>query len=154
MHLGILFGIIWWLSKIMGFLKPARAVICAIAIAVFLLIVPPRAPTLRAAIICWVFCASVFFRRHSNAINTLSLAAIILLLIRPTQLFEAGWQLSFTSVLGLLLFCERLHFFLYEKVTGLRWRKSGPKTTMVSYRMSSRPGPYLLRLLSAGLTAW
>ena len=153
MHLGILVGIIWWLCKTAGLMKPARAVVCAIAIAVFLLVVPPRAPTLRAAIICWVFCASIFFRRRSNPINTLSLAAIILLLIRPMQLFEAGWQLSFAAVLGLLLFCERIHFFLYEKVNGLRWRKGGPKT-IVSYRMSPRPGPYLLRLFSAGVAAW
>ncbi|MHC4542692.1 MAG: ComEC/Rec2 family competence protein, partial [Planctomycetota bacterium] len=129
------------------------AVICATAIGLFLLIVPPRAPTVRAAIICWVFCASILVRRRANPVNTLSLAAVILLLIRPTQLFEAGWQLSFASVLGLLLFCERLHFFLYEKVTGLRWRSKGPKT-VVSYRMAPKPGPYLLRLFSAGLTAW
>jgi len=153
MHLGILVGIIWWLCKTAGFMKPARAVVCAAAVGIFLLVVPPRAPTLRAAIICWVFFASILFRRRSNPINTLSLAAIILLLIRPTQLFEAGWQLSFSAVLGLLLFCERLHFFLYEKVNGLRWRKGGPKT-IVSYRMSPRPGPYLLRLFSAGLAAW
>jgi competence protein ComEC len=153
MHLGILVGIIWWLCKTAGFMKPARAVVCAAAVVVFLLVVPPRAPTLRAAIICWVFCASIFFRRHPNPVNTLSLAAIILLLIRPTQLFEAGWQLSFAAVLGLLLFTERLHFFLYEKATGFRWRKGGPRTT-VSYRMSSRPGPYLLRLFSAGIAAW
>jgi len=153
MHLGILFGIIWWLSKMMGFLKPARAGICTVAVAAFLMVVPLRPPALRAAIICWVFCASIIFRRHSNPVNTLSLAAIILLLIRPTQLFEAGWQLSFASVLGLLLFTERLHFLLYEKISGLRWRKGGPKTT-VSYRMSSRLGPYLLRLFSAGLAAW
>jgi len=154
MHLGILFGIVWWLCKTAGFLKPARAFICAVAVAVFLLVVPPRAPTVRAAIICWIFCASVFFRRHPNPVNTLSLAAIILLLIRPTQLFEAGWQLSFAAVLGILLFTERIHFFLYEKTTGLRLRKKGPKTTAVSYRMSSRPGPFILRLLSAGLAAW
>ncbi|MHC4464682.1 MAG: ComEC/Rec2 family competence protein, partial [Planctomycetota bacterium] len=153
MHMGILFGIIWWLCKTAGLMKPTRALICIIAIGIFLLIVPPRAPTLRAAIICWAFCASLLFRRHFNPINTLSLAAIILLLVRPTQLFEAGWQLSFASVLALLLFCERLHFFLYEKITGMRWGKKDPKTH-VSFRMTLRPGPYSLRLFSAGLTAW
>ncbi|OHB77060.1 MAG: DNA internalization-related competence protein ComEC/Rec2 [Planctomycetes bacterium RBG_16_55_9] len=153
MHLGILFGIVWLGSKTAGFLKPARAVICAVGVAVFMLIVPPRAPTVRAAIIAWVFCASIFFRRRYNPINGLSLAAFILLLIKPTDLFEAGWQLSFASLLGILLFCERLHLFLYEKVTGLRWRGKGPKVP-VSFRMSRRPGPYLLRLFSAGLTAW
>ena len=153
MHMGILFGIIWWASKTAGLMKPTRAVICAIAVGIFLLVVPPRAPAIRAAVICWVFCASIVFRRHSNPVNTLSLAAIILLLIRPTQLFEAGWQLSFGSVLGLLLFCERLHFFLHEKMTGLRRPKKGV-TAIVSYRMTPQPGPYSLRLFSAGLTAW
>ncbi len=153
MHLGIFVGIIWWLCKTAGLMKRARATICIIAIVVFLLIVPPRAPTVRAAIIGFVFCVSFFFRRRSNSINTLSLAAIILLLTRPTNLFEAGWQLSFASVFGLVLFCHRIHFFLYEKITGLPWRKKAPKTRPF-YRIISRPGPYILRLFSTGVTAW
>jgi len=153
MHLGIFVGIVWWLCKTAGLMKPARALVCIIAISIFLLIVPPRAPTLRAAIIGFVFCASIFFRRRSNSINTLSLAAIILLLIQPTQLFEAGWQLSFASVLGIILFCQRIHFFLYETITGLPWRKKAPQTRPF-YRIISRPGPYLLRLFSTGITAW
>jgi competence protein ComEC len=153
MHLGILFGIIWWLCKTMGFMKPARAVICAVAVAVFLLIVPPRAPTLRAAIICWVFCASVFFRRHPNPINTLSLAAIVLLLIRPTQLFEAGWQLSFAAVLGIVLLADRIHFFIYEQITNLShaWSAFRAKPFI---RTISGAGTYILRLFSMGLAAW
>jgi competence protein ComEC len=153
MHLGILVGIIWWLCKTAGLMKRARAAICITAICIFLLIVPPRAPTVRAAIICCVYCVSFFFRRRSNSINTLSLAAIILLLIRPTQLFEAGWQLSFASVLGLLLFCERVHFFLYEKITALPWGKKAPETRPF-FRVILRPGLFLLRLFSTGITAW
>jgi competence protein ComEC len=153
MHLGILVGIVWWLCKTAGLMKPARAVICIIAISIFLLIVPPRAPTLRAAIICCVFCVSFFFHRYSNPINTLSLAAIILLLIRPTQLFEAGWQLSFGTVLGILLFANRIHFFLYEKVTSLPWRRERPETKPF-LRIFSKLGPYVLRLFSIGLAAW
>jgi len=153
MHLGILFGIVWWLCKTAGFMKPARAFICAVAVAVFLLIVPPRAPTVRAAIICWVFCASVFFRRHSNPINTLSLAAIILLLIRPTQLFEAGWQLSFAAVLGILLFADRIYFFIYERTTDL-FQSRSTFNTKPFIRIVSRIGTYILRLFSVGLAAW
>jgi competence protein ComEC len=153
MHLGIFIGIVWWLCKTAGLMKPARAIVCIIAISVFLLIVPSRAPTLRAAIIGFVFCASFFFRRRPNSINTLSLAAIILLLIRPTNLFEAGWQLSFASVLGLVLFCHQIHFFLYETITGLPWYNKAPLTKPF-FRIISRPGPYFLRLFSTGLTAW
>jgi competence protein ComEC len=153
MHLGILVGIVWWLCKTAGIMKRGRATICIIVIGVFLLIVPPRAPTVRAAIIGFVFCASFFFRRRSNHINTLSLAAIILLLMRPTNLFEAGWQLSFASVLGILLFCQRTHFFLYETITSLPWHKKIP-ITKPFFRIISRPGPPLLRLFSTGVTAW
>jgi competence protein ComEC len=153
MHLGILVGFIWWLCKIAGFLKRARAFICIIALCAFLLIVPPRAPTLRAAIICLVFCLSFFFQRRINHLNTLSLAAIILLLIRPTQLFEAGWQLSFASVLGILIFTDRIHFFIYEKVTGRAWKKKGKKTNLL-FRIVSRPAPYILSLFCVGLAAW
>jgi competence protein ComEC len=153
MHLGILAGLIWWLCKTAGLMKPARAAVCICAVAVFLLIVPPRAPTVRAAIICWVFCLSFFFRRRPNPLNTLSLAAIILLLIRPTQLFEPGWQLSFASVFGILLFSDRIHFFLYEKITSIPWKRQRPKTTLL-LRITSRPGPHILMLFSVGLAAW
>jgi len=153
MHLGILVGIVWWLSKTAGLMKPARAIICIIAICLFLLIVPPRAPTLRAAIICWVFCASLLFRRHSNPINTLSLAAIILLLMRPTQLFEAGWQLSFASVLGIILFTERIETFLSEQLTD-RFRNVQSSRFRLFFRAIPRPYSLLIRLFAVGLAAW
>ncbi|UCF00322.1 MAG: DNA internalization-related competence protein ComEC/Rec2 [Planctomycetota bacterium] len=153
LHLGILMGVIWWLCKTAGLMKRTRAIICIIAIGVFLLIVPPRAPTLRTAIICCVFCVSFLFYRKSNSLNTLSLAAIILLLIRPTQLFEAGWQLSFATVLGILLFANRIHFFIYEKITEQPWFKKLPRTRPF-FRIISKPGSYLLRLFSVGLAAW
>ncbi len=153
MHLAIFVGIIWWLCKTAGLMKRARAVVCIIAIGIFLLIVPPRAPTLRAAIIAIVFCISFFFRRRPSSINTLSMAAIILLLARPTQLFEPGWQLSFTAVLGIIIFTERIHFFIYGKITGTSWFKKIPKTKPL-YRITAKPRSYALRLFSVGLAAW
>ena len=153
MHLGILMGVIWFLCRAAGLMKPARAIVCIIAICIFLLIVPPRAPTLRAAIICWVFCASFLFRRKANSLNTLSLAAIILLLIRPTYLFEAGWQLSFAAVLGIILLASRIEGFLYEKVTDSFWSGKILKTKLF-FRVPPALGSHLLKLFSIGLAAW
>lgn len=153
MHLGILVGIIWMASKTAGFLKPARAAICAIAIGIFLLIVPPRAPTVRAAIICWVFCASILLRRHSSPINTLSLAAVFLLLIRPTQLFEAGWQLSFASVLGIVLLTQRIEALMHEHVVD-RFRSERTPKTGAFRRVAVKFCLLVTRLLAVGLAAW
>ena len=153
MNFGIFVGIIWWLCKAAGLMKPIRAAICIVTAIIFLLAVPPNAPALRAAIMCCTFFASFLFRRRSNPLNSLSLAAIILLLIKPTELFEIGWQLSFASVLGLLLFCERIHFFMYEKITGSSWFREMPRTNLF-FRVTSIPGPYLLITFSTCLTAW
>ena len=153
MHLGILAGMVWWLCKIAGLMKPARAIICVVVVIIFLLIVPPRAPTLRAAIICLVFCASFIFRRHSNPLNSLSLAAIILLLIRPTHLFEAGWQLSFGTVLGIFLLADKIYYFIYEQVNNLPWRKKKHETNLFLYGLI-KSVLYLLRLFSVGFAAW
>ncbi len=153
MHLGILIGIIWWLCKTAGLMKYTRAIICIIAIGLFLLIVPPRAPTVRAAIIGWLFCASFLFRRHSSALNTLSLAAIILLLIRPTQLFEAGWQLSFASVLGILSFTNRIAGFLHDS-TNHRFRRTQTGEGNFATNAVKKLGAAMIALFSVGLAAW
>jgi competence protein ComEC len=119
MNFMILFWIIWWLCKTAGLMKRACAVICLAAAGIFLLVVPPQPPAFRAAIMCFAFCASFFFRRKSTPFNSLSLAAVILLLIRPNYLFEADWQLSFASVLGILLLAEPISNFIYEKEAAL-----------------------------------
>jgi competence protein ComEC len=128
-------------------------VICATAIGLFLLIVPPRAPTVRAAIICWVFCASILVRRRANPVNTLSLAAIILLLIRPTQLFEAGWQLSFASVLGIVLFTDGIDGFLEGLLTDRLRVGIAPKKGPFN-RTLGKFGLYSTRLFAVGFAAW
>lgn len=53
------------------------------------------------------FCSSV--GRDSSSINTLSFAAMVILLIEPQSLFDIGFQLSFSAVLGILLFEPLLH---------------------------------------------
>jgi competence protein ComEC len=153
MHLGILIGSIWWLCKTTGLQKRGRAAICIIALTVFLLIIPPRPPAVRASVICFVFCISFFFNRKPNPLNTLSLAAIILLLLLPTGLFQAGWQLSFASVLGILLFTDRIRFFIYEKTTSLFAYHKNKKTKPFT-RAISKTALSVITLFSVGLAAW
>ena len=83
------------------------------------MVVPENAPALRAAIICFAFCASFIFRRKSNPFNSLALAAIVLLLLmKPTGIFQPDWQLSFVSVLGILLLSKPVQNFLTEMTSG------------------------------------
>jgi competence protein ComEC len=153
MNFGIFVGMIWWLCKTAGLRRKAQATVCIIAAAMFVLVVPSNPPAFRAAIMCLVFCSSFFFRRQSNPFNSLALAAVILLMIKPTELFEVSWQLSFAAVLGILLFTDRIHFFLYEKITSHSWFEQKLKRKGFT-RIISRPAPILLNLFCISLAAW
>lgn len=152
MHLGILVGMVWWLCKLVGLMKPTRAIVCLAATGLFLLIVPARAPTLRAAIIVWTFCLSVLLRRHPDPLNSLCLAGIVLLLIRPTQVFEAGWQLSFAAVVGILLLAHRIEGWIHE-ATKRRFR-SPDHRAHPALRLTQWFADRTIGLFSAGLAAW
>jgi competence protein ComEC len=118
MNFAMVIGFVWWVCKTAGLMKPGRAIVCTIAAILFLMVVPENAPALRAAFICFAFCASFIFRRRSNPFNSLALAAIVLLLMKPTGIFQADWQLSFVSVLGILLFSKPIQKFLTETTSG------------------------------------
>jgi competence protein ComEC len=153
MNFGIFVGMIWWLCKTAGLTRRIQAAVCMIAAAMFVLVIPSNPPAFRAAIICLIFCLSFFFSRQPSPFNSLALAAIILLMIKPTDLFEVSWQLSFAAVLGILFFTNRIYFFLYEKITGHSWFERKPKTSSFA-RIVAKPVPMLLNLFSVSLAAW
>lgn len=62
-----------------------------------------RPPVMRASILVATFMVSIWIRRQGQPINTLSLAAIILLAWNPENVFSVGVQLSFLAVATLLL---------------------------------------------------
>jgi competence protein ComEC len=153
MNFGIVFLIIWWLCRRIGLMKLTRAAVCTIAAILFLLVIPYQAPAMRAAVMCFAFCASFFFNRHPNALNSLSLAALILLLANPMQLYEIDWQLSFAAVLGILLLNNRINSLFYEKITSNSWVLYIPRTNSF-FRIVSWFGMLLLNVFTVSCAAW
>ncbi len=152
LHLGIFVWVIWGISRIAGLAKPYRALACIIATATFLLVVPPRAPTVRAAVIVWVYCLALLLRRRTNPLNSLCLAAIVLLLIRPTQLFEAGWQLSFAAVAGILALTARIEDVLHSATCG-RLRQQDYHAPLRQRLIGHISSP-AVTLFATGIAAW
>jgi competence protein ComEC len=154
LHFGILAGSLWWLCKAAGLSKRSRAVTCFLLTVLYILIVPPRAPTLRAAVICWFFFVSVIVRRKPNPLNTLSLSAIVLLLIRPTDIFSSSWQLSYSTVLGIILLYKHVNLWIFQNTINkipLLKVSSDEKTLLNLIRLTLIR---LIELLSVGICAW
>lgn len=152
MHLCILIGIVWWSGKPLGLAKPVRAVVCVAATTLFLLVVPPQSPILRATVIVWSFCFSILLRRRANPLNSLSLAAITLLLIQPTQLFDIGWQLSFAATAGILAFTRGIEGWLRERTLD-RLEPLLPQGAATT-RILSALANGAIRGLAVGVAAW
>ena len=73
------------------------------------------ASVVRACIMSAVILAGFAFEEESDPLNSLGLAALILLALDPANLFDIGFQLSFGAVGGILTLyghCERLFQFL------------------------------------------
>lgn len=60
-------------------------------------------PTVRAFIMISIFLVAIIAGKNENKINTLGVAAFVILLMRPEALFELSFQFSFLAVLGILL---------------------------------------------------
>ncbi len=68
-----------------------------------------NAPVTRAVIMAIIYLLGNALRRRGNPVNTLSLAALLILLFHPLQLFQPGFQFSFVAVLGIALFYQKLY---------------------------------------------
>ena len=155
MHVGILAGSLWALSRFLGLAKPLRAVLCMALLIGYGLVVPPRPPTVRALFLACFFLTSVAINRRIRPLNTLALSAIVLLIVRPADLFSASWQLSFSTVLGILLLYDPLSKTLHAWTVfkGVEW-PSDQTLERPAVQFALRFAYKGVQLLAVGLAAW
>lgn len=81
-------------------------------------------PALRAGIMLMIMLIGNTLRAKDIPINRLSLAAIILLLMTPNNLFDASFQLTFTATFGVSCLYPLLaeYFPVKRKILGRLWR--------------------------------
>jgi len=90
------------------------------------------ASSLRAVIMSGVYMFSSAFSRKKDDVSSLSLAAIVILFVRPADIFDVGFLLSFASVAGIFIFdrsFEKVGLQIVDKVSPKR--KIGTKFAKV-----------------------
>ncbi len=99
LHVGLLALLATWLLRLLPLGESTRRWIVLAILLFYALLVEQRAPTLRATLMIALYLLARLIYRSSSALNTIGLAALILLLWRPAWLFESGFQLSFAAAL-------------------------------------------------------
>lgn len=106
MHVGIiamLVSIALW-PLYVGRHNRTRMAITILALWCYAMLTGMSPSVTRAVIMTTVYLIGRIIERKSVSINTLCLAAIVILLVNPSDLFSVGFQMSFAAVAGIILF--------------------------------------------------
>jgi competence protein ComEC len=112
MHVAVLGGVVFLLCRLAR-LSPRKAAGVMMAFVVLYGVVAlPAPPVVRSIILCLCFAVGVCCRRAVDGVQLLAFTVCAMLLVHPLDLYNAGFQLSFLTVLGLMLYATRLAAFL------------------------------------------
>ena len=106
MHVGIIYGILAFLLR--GLIRRRRLrwlpeVIIIVVLWAFALMVGMSASVVRAVAMCTLYAVARWASGgDSSSLHLLSLAALVMLLVRPLYLFDVGFQLSFMAMAAIL----------------------------------------------------
>ncbi len=92
-----------WLIKPFRIRPQRRALFVIPLLLVYMLMVGPKPSILRATVMAVLVLLAIPLRRQPNYTNLVFVAAFAILLWRPYDLYDAGFQLSFLAVLALAL---------------------------------------------------
>ena len=76
---------------------------------VFMLVAGAGVSVIRATIMTVVFMLALYFEREHHFYNTLALSALVILLVYPHSLFAPSFQLTFMSLLFIVLAMEKIY---------------------------------------------
>jgi competence protein ComEC len=97
LHVGALAVFFFWLGRRLRLSMVAVSLLTLVALAAYVGIVQNRPPILRAALmVAFYLCARVLFRRV-ELLNTIAIAAFVILFWKPSSLADSSFQLSFLA---------------------------------------------------------
>lgn len=111
LHVGFIVLIFMFLFSRMSIYP--RTFLTILGLVAFLFLTGSPASVFRATIMVVVMLLIYMSNRSYNSLNALAIAALILLFINPAELFNPGFQLSFSAVLSILV----VYPILCEKIT-------------------------------------
>ncbi len=112
LHVGLVATILWMLFRLIR-VRPVviRPLLLAV-VGVYVLITGCAVPAIRAYLMLAVLLAGFMWRRRVGLLNTWSFAALLILLVDPSQLRNAGFLLSFGIYATI---CMAVRFLMSEK---------------------------------------
>ncbi|MDP8266963.1 MAG: ComEC/Rec2 family competence protein [Candidatus Aceula meridiana] len=136
LHVGIVAFLIFLFLKLLPIGQKSRVFLTILILIFYAFLTGARPSVVRSTVMATVFLSSLLIEKETDLINSLCLAALLILFFNPLTLFDVGFQLSFVSVFFIILFYPPIKNMVIQK-------KDLP-------RFSKR----ILQALSVSLAAW
>ena len=78
-----------------------RSIVVTVGLILFMFITGLPVSVFRASVMAVIIIVAFVFNRSTNLFNSLALAALIILLVNPNEIYSPGFQLSFSAVLSI-----------------------------------------------------
>ncbi|NBC01915.1 MAG: DNA internalization-related competence protein ComEC/Rec2 [Bacteroidetes bacterium] len=112
--------------------EAGRAALTLSLLGLYMLVAGASVSVVRAVLMATLLIGGLLLQRSAHTLNTLGVAAVVLLLVRPTQLFDVGFQLSFTAVAAIVTLQPRLRDFVPSAWLERPWVRAGLLNVVVS----------------------
>ncbi len=118
LHVGVIFLV---LNFVLGFLKRNRPgkfilpILLMLCIWCYALVTGLAPPVVRASCMISFFILGNSLGKQNNVYNTLAASALLMLMLNPFVLFSAGFQLSYTAVIGIISLQRPIYHMFYFK---------------------------------------
>ncbi|OGJ90029.1 MAG: DNA internalization-related competence protein ComEC/Rec2 [Candidatus Raymondbacteria bacterium RifOxyA12_full_50_37] len=108
LHVGMLFFIFFQIFTALFIPYRARVLLTIFVLWLYCALTGMSPSAVRATVMGSVILAGWFFERKSYIYNSISVAALVLLVRNPLYLFDVGFQLSFTATVAIIYLYPRL----------------------------------------------
>ena len=108
LHVGLVAMICYFGLSIFRMPKKVLCLLTIIAVVIYACLVGFRPSVFRATLMATLFLFGTIIDRDTDVYNLLAVAALVLLLINPTQVWDVGFQLSFVAVVSIVYFVQKM----------------------------------------------
>ena len=108
LHVGLVAMFCYFGFSLFRFPQKILCLLTIIAVLIYACLIGFRPSVFRASLMAILFLFATLIDRDADLFNLLSFAALVLLLLNPQQLWDAGFQLSFVAVASIVYFVPRM----------------------------------------------
>jgi len=98
LHVGAFAAFLFWLGRRLRISVGWTTLLLLLVLTSYVAIIEQRPPVLRAALMAAVVLAGGYFFRRLELLNSAAIAVLLLLVVRPLELRDSSFQLSFLSI--------------------------------------------------------